>query len=94
MQAVIAFITSFGIKLLGAIIVLVVGLYLIKLIKKFIRTSPKLNKMDKSLRTFLVSFSSVVLAIVLVITVAAILGVPATSFLTILASCGVAVGIS
>ena len=94
MQAVIAFITSFGIKLLGAIIVLVVGLYLIKLIKKFIRTSPKLNKMDKSLRTFLVSFSSVVLAIVLVITVAAILGVPATSFLTILASCGLAVGLA
>ena len=94
MQSVIAFITAFGMKLLGAIIVLVVGLYVIKLVKKFIRTSPKLNKMDKSLRTFLVSFSSVVLSVVLVITVAAILGVPATSFLTILASCGLAVGLA
>ena len=94
MQSVIAFITAFGMKLLGAIIVLVVGLYVIKLVKKFIRTSKRMDKMDKGLRTFLVSFSSVVLSIVLVITVAAILGVPATSFLTILASCGLAVGLA
>ena len=94
MQSVIAFITAFGMKLLGAIIVLVVGLYVIKLVKKFIRTSKHMDRLDKSLRTFLVSFSSVVLSIVLVITVAAILGVPATSFLTILASCGLAVGLA
>lgn len=94
LESVFTFLASFGIKLLGAIIVLVVGLYIIKLVKKFIRSSDKLNRMDKSLRTFLVSFCSIVLSIVLVITVAAILGVPATSFLTILASCGLAVGLA
>lgn len=89
-----AFATSFGIKLLGAIIILVVGLKLTGWLSKWIRRSPKLDKLDLSLRSFLASFSKIVLYIILVITVAMILGVPATSFLTILASCGVAIGLA
>ena len=85
---------SLGVKLLGAIIVLVVGLKLIGSLKKFLKKSPKLDKLDSSLRSFLVSFSGIVLYVVLVITIAMILGVPATSFITILASCGVAVGLA
>ncbi len=86
--------TSFGIKLLGAIIIFVVGLKFTSWISKWIRTSSKLNKLDSSLRSFLTSFIKIVMYIVLVITVAMILGVPATSFITILASCGVAVGLA
>lgn len=88
------FATSFGIKLLGAIIVLVVGLKCTSLLSKWIRHSNKLNKLDVSLRSFLASFSKIVMYIVLVITAAMILGIPATSFITILASCGVAVGLA
>ena len=86
--------TSVGIKLLEAIIILVVGLKLIKWCKKWIKETPKLNKLDSSLRSFLVSFASIVLYALLLITVAMILGVPVTSFITILASCGVAVGLA
>lgn len=88
------FLTSWGIKLLAAILVLVVGIKLVKVLVKFIRTSDKLNKVDDSLRSFLSSFSSIVLYFVLIIVVASILGIPATSFITILASCGVAVGLA
>ena len=88
------FLTSWGIKLLVAILVLVVGIKLVKVFIKFIKTSKKLDKLDDSLRSFLSSFSSIVLYFVLIITVASILGVPATSFITILASCGVAVGLA
>ena len=88
------FLTSWGIKLLAAILVLVVGIKLVKVLIKFIRTSDKLNKVDDSLRSFLSSFSSIVLYFVLIIVVASILGIPATSFITILASCGVAVGLA
>ncbi len=86
--------TSLGLKLLEAIVLLVVGLKLIGWLKKFIKTSHKLDKLDTSLRSFLVSFVSIVLYVVLVITIAMILGVPATSFITILASCGVAIGLA
>ncbi|MBR7132787.1 MAG: mechanosensitive ion channel [Clostridia bacterium] len=86
--------TSLGIKLLEAIIILVVGFKLIKWCKKWIKETPKLNKLDGSLRSFLISFASIVLYALLLITVAMVLGVPVTSFITILASCGVAVGLA
>ncbi len=89
-----SFATSWGIKLLGAIIILIVGLKLIGALAKWLKTSPKLDKIDGSLRSFLVSFSKIVLYVILVITIATTLGVPATSFITILASCGVAVGLA
>ncbi len=89
-----SFATSWGVKLLGAIIILVVSLKLISALAKWIKTSPKLNKVDDSLRSFLVSFSRIVLYVILVITIATTLGVPATSFITILASCGVAIGLA
>lgn len=93
-KTLLEFATSFGIKLLGAIIVLVVGIKCTSWLSKWIRRSPKLAKLDVSLRSFLASFVKIVMYIVLVITVAMILGVPATSFITILASCGVAVGLA
>lgn len=88
------FATSCGLKLLAAIIVLIVGMKCIKALSRWLKTSKKLDKLDDSLRSFLSSFSNIVLYIVLVITVAMVLGVPATSFITILASCGVAVGLA
>lgn len=88
------FATSMGLKLLGAIIIFVLGLKLTSWLCKIIRTSPKLDKLDVSLRSFLTSFLRIVLYIVLLITIAMILGVPVTSFITILASCGVAIGLA
>ncbi len=86
--------TSAGLKLLAAIVLVIAGAKAIKWLRKWIRTSEKLNKIDSSLRSFMVSFSSVVLYIVLFITVAVILGIPTTSFITVLASCGVAIGLA
>lgn len=86
--------TSWGIKLLEALVLLVVGLKLVKWLKKWLKESPKLDKLDSGLRSFLVSFSSIILYALLIIVIASILGIPATSFITILASCGVAVGLA
>lgn len=94
LQFLIEFATSWGLKLLGAIIVFVIGLKLVKWISKWIRNSKKLDKVDDSLRSFLSSFSKILLYALLLITVASIIGIPATSFLTILASCGVAIGLA
>ena len=88
------FATTWGVKLLAAILIFIVGAKLINALAKFIRKSQKLDKVDDSLRSFLGSFSKIALYTVLIITVAMILGVPATSFITILASCGVAIGLA
>lgn len=87
-------ITSLGGKLIAAVIVLLVGFKVIKWCKRVLKESGKLDKIDSSLRSFLVSFSTIVLYAILIITIAMILGVPVTSFITILASCGVAVGLA
>ncbi len=86
--------TSFGVKLIAALLVLVIGIRVIKSFKKWLKKSSKLDKLDMGFRTFLASFSSVVLYILLVITIASIIGIPATSFITILASGGVAIGLA
>lgn len=88
------FATSWGIKLLAALVVLVIGLRIVKAFTKWFKKTPKLNKLDDSLRVFLVSFLRILLYVVLIITVAMIIGIPATSFITILASCGVAIGLA
>lgn len=86
--------TTWGIRLLAALIVLVIALKVIGWIKKFIKSSSKLDKLDPSLRSFLSSFASIVLYVLLVIVIAGMIGIPATSFITILASCGVAIGLA
>jgi len=86
--------TSMGGKLIAAIVVFFVGIKIAKWCKKVLAESDKLDKLDSSLRSFLVSFSAIVMYAILIITVAMILGVPVTSFITILASCGVAVGLA
>lgn len=91
---VIDLITSLGGKLLFGILILVIGLFIIKVIKRFIKKSNKLDKLDPSLRSFISSFASIALYIVLFITLAMILGVPVTSFITVLATCGAAIGLA
>lgn len=85
---------SVGLKIVMALLVLLIGHKLIKVLKKWILTSHKLNKVDVGVRSFLSSFAKIALYIVLFITVAMILGIPTTSFITALASCGVAIGLA
>ena len=86
--------TTWGIKLLAALIVLLIGVKIIGSVCKWLRRSTKLSKLDDGLRSFLGSFAKIGLYALLIITVASIIGIPATSFITILASCGVAVGLA
>ncbi len=88
------FATTSGFKLLAVILLVIIGLKAIKWLKKWIRTSPALDKIDSSLRSFAVSFVSVVLYALLFVTVLMILGVPATSFIAVLTTCAAAIGLA
>lgn len=90
----IEFATTSGFKLIAVIVMIIVGLKAIKWLKKWIRTSPRLDKIDSSLRSFAVSFISVVLYAILFITTLMILGVPATSFVAVLTTCAAAIGLA
>ncbi len=91
---IVEFATTMGFKVVAVIVLVIVGLKAIKWLKKWIRTSEKLDKIDSSLRSFAVSFLSVVLYALLFITVLMILGVPATSFVAVLTTCAAAIGLA
>lgn len=83
-----------GINLVLSIVLLIVGWKLINVFSKKIKTGKILAKMEPTARSFLNSALSIILKITLVITVAAILGVPMTSMVAVLGSCGLAIGLA
>lgn len=83
-----------GLKLLYTIVILLVGLKLIKWTMRLLKKSRLFQKIDKSLSSFILSFAKILLYVVLFMTVASILGVPLTSFITVLGSAGVAIGLA
>lgn len=87
-------VTTFGPRLIGALIILAIGWWIIKKIQKALSKSFEKNEMEPSLRGFLNSIIGVLLKIMLLITVVTMLGVEMTSFIAILAAAGLAVGMA
>lgn len=83
-----------GLKVIYVIVILFIGSKLIKLLIKLIKKAKGFNKLDKSVASFLLSFLKATLYIVLIITIAGIIGIPSTSIITLLGSCGVAIGLA
>lgn len=93
-NVLIEMITTIGLKILYAILILFVGLRLIKWLKKKLPAFPFMEKLDTGLRTFLCSTAAILLYALLFISVAMIMGIPTTSFIAALASCMAAIGLA
>ena len=87
-------IVAFLPQLLGAIIVLLVGLSVIKKITKFAEKALNKSKVDATLKPFLLSLTSAALKILLVIVVLDMIGVVMTSFIAILGASSLAIGLA
>lgn len=85
---------AYSLKIIGAIVVLIIGHLIIKLLVIIINNTLKKFKTDELIRTFLKSFIKVTLYIVLVITIASILGIQMTAFITLLGAAGLAIGLA
>lgn len=85
---------DFGIQLVIAILILFVGFKLIKILEKSLKKHRKLDKLDPSVKGFLVSILSLSLKVLLFVVAASVVGIPTTSFITIIGSCGLAVGLA
>jgi small conductance mechanosensitive channel len=90
----VEFLVDYGPKLLGAIVVLIVGLWIIGRISRFIKNSFEKREMDPSLRGFLSSMIAILLKVLLVISVMSMVGIAVTSFIAILGAAGLAVGLA
>lgn len=84
--------TSGG-KIVLAIIVLIVGLLLIKMITKGVNRHVEKSKMDPTVKLVVTKLVKILLYVVLVVGLIEILGVPMTSVAALIASGGLAVGL-
>lgn len=81
-------------NVISAVIVLVLGMWIIKRIRLIAEKAMVKKDLEVSLRTFLRSLVSIGLKIILIVTVAGMLGIGTTSFVTILGAAGLAVGLA
>lgn len=86
--------TTAGLRILYAVLIIVIGLKLIKFFAKRCEKAKWYRKIDKSVAHFIVSSLNVILKVLVFVSAALVLGVPATSFVAILTSAGVAIGLA
>lgn len=88
------FASTAGLRLIGAFLILIIGFKLSKWLMKLLKKTHVFEKMDAGVATFIISLLSIVLKIMVVLSAVAVLGVPMTNFVALLASAGVAIGAS
>ena len=85
---------DFGIELIAGLLVLIIGYRIIAFIEKRLKRSHRFIKVEPTAKTFLISFMSVSLKVLLMIVFLSIVGVPMASLVTVVGSCAVAIGLA
>ena len=83
-----------GKDILAAIIIYIVGRFIIKQISRLVSKILEKRKLEISVQTFLKSLLSILLNLILAFAIISKLGVETTSFAAILASAGMAIGMA
>lgn len=91
-DAVASGIGDWGLKLLGALAALIIGLWIIRMLVKAVSKILENKKIDETLRPFLLTTIGFSLKALLIISIAGIVGVPTASFAALIAGIGVAIG--
>ena len=88
------YLVPFGIKLVAAIVVLILGRWVINLVKKGLTKMLLRRNTDPSLNSFVMSLISVLLTFFLIMAIVGILGINTSSLVALLASAGLAIGMA
>jgi len=87
-------ILQYGLKLFYAILTLWVGLWVIKMVIRLMTPSIKKTLTEESVSSFVLQIIATVFKILLGLSIASMLGIEMTSFLAILGSVGLAIGLA
>lgn len=85
---------SAGKHIIAAVVIFIVGRFLIRLLNRLVASILLRRHIEESVQTFLSSLVNIILTILLIITVIGALGVNTTSFAALIASAGVAIGMA
>ena len=97
MEDIIKILKENGLKLALGLLVLIVGLFIVRLLTKWVRK--RLEKSDKlrmepTIRSFLGNLIRIVLYLIVILTAVSIMGIPMTSVVALVASAGVAISLA
>ncbi len=87
-------VSTYGLKLIGAIVVLIIGLWIVKIITNQIAKLMDRKNYDPSLQGFLKSMIGILLKILVFISVLGMMGIEMTSFIAIMGAAGLAIGMA
>lgn len=93
-KALTELLVTYGPRVLGAVVVLIIGWRIIRIIKRGLLNMMERREIDPSLRSFLISLIVNLLKVLLVISVLGMIGVEMTSFIALLGAAGLAVGLA
>ena len=85
---------TYGGKLILALVVLIVGYFIIRLLVKLISKAIDKTRLDEMIKRIAKSTIKILLYAILIISVVEILGVSMSSVVAVLASCGLAIGLA
>ena len=92
---VVGLVTSYGLSVVGAIIILIIGFMVAGWVKSGVnRALSKIEKVDETLRAFFASLAYYAVVIFTVIAVLAQFGIETTSFIAVLGAAGLAIGLA
>lgn len=94
LEQAIGMAVAYGPRLLGAALVLVLGLWLIGRVTRVFRRLMDHRHVEPSLQTFLASLAGILLKLILFIAIAGMVGVETTSLVAVLGAAGLAVGLA
>ncbi len=81
-------------RIVGALLIFLIGKAVIRKVLSVLEKGKLMRSQDETLRRFLLNFLKIALYAVLAISVIGVIGVPMASVVAVLASCGLAVGMS
>lgn len=81
-------------KLIGAIIVLIIGFWIVGIISRMIGKAMDRSGLDRDVQPFLKSLVSVILKLLVVISAAGLIGIEVTAFAALIAAAGLAIGMA
>lgn len=93
-EMVLNFAMLYGLRLLVAIVILIIGAWVVRRLNRLLQALMLRKGVDESLRPFLGSIINVSLWVLLIVLVIAQLGLEMTSFIAVLGSAGLAIGLA
>ncbi|MCR5149703.1 MAG: mechanosensitive ion channel [Clostridiales bacterium] len=93
-EKIVEFCTTSGLKLLGAVLIIFIGFKVVKFLTGVVTRSKFYGKLEPTARSFCKSAVTISLKIIILVTAAAMLGVPMTSIIAVIGSAGLAIGLA